>query len=143
MRVCGAGAAAGRKRSARVRPGSWTGAASPSRPGRRWPTDMQRIVVLGGGFAGLWSAAGAARMRDELGIGAGALEIMVVNRTKFHSIRVRNYEAELSGTLVPLASVLDPIGVKHVEGEVGDIDVDRRTVGYMQAGVAHSLGYDR
>jgi NADH dehydrogenase len=104
---------------------------------------MQRIVVLGGGFAGLWSAAGAARMRDELGIGAGALEIMVVNRTKFHSIRVRNYEAELSGTLVPLASVLDPIGVKHVEGEVGDIDVDRRTVGYMQAGVAHSLGYDR
>jgi hypothetical protein len=30
----------------------------------------KRIVVLGGGFAGLWSAVGAARLLDELGLGA-------------------------------------------------------------------------
>ena len=28
---------------------------------------MQRILVLGAGFAGLWSAVGAARSLDELG----------------------------------------------------------------------------
>ena len=30
---------------------------------------MQRIVVLGAGFAGLWAAIGAARKLDEIGIG--------------------------------------------------------------------------
>ena len=29
---------------------------------------MNSIVVIGGGFAGLWSAVGAARKLDELGI---------------------------------------------------------------------------
>ena len=33
------------------------------------PAALQRIVVLGAGFAGLWSAIGAARKLDELGIG--------------------------------------------------------------------------
>ena len=30
---------------------------------------VKRILVLGGGFAGLWSAVGAARKLDELGYG--------------------------------------------------------------------------
>jgi NADH dehydrogenase len=30
---------------------------------------VQRIVVLGAGFAGLWAAIGAARKLDEIGIG--------------------------------------------------------------------------
>ena len=36
----------------------------------------QRIVVLGAGFAGLWSAIGAARALDELGVGADKVEIV-------------------------------------------------------------------
>jgi glycine/D-amino acid oxidase-like deaminating enzyme len=57
---------------------------------------MQRIVVLGAGFAGLWSVIGAARKLDELGIGPDRVEVTLVDRSAFHSIRVRNYEAALA-----------------------------------------------
>ena len=56
----------------------------------------KQILVLGGGFAGLWSAVGAARKLDELGHGPEAVEVTLVNRDAFHSIRVRNYEADLT-----------------------------------------------
>jgi NADH dehydrogenase len=51
---------------------------------------MKRIIVLGGGFAGLWSAVGAARRLDELGIPSSEIEILLVDRTDWHAIRVRN-----------------------------------------------------
>ena len=104
---------------------------------------MQRMVVLGGGFAGLWSAAGAARKLDELGIGADRVEVTLVNRDAYHSIRVRNYETDLTPTRVPLREVLDPIGVRLVEGEVRGIDFVRREVEAAGASGAEKLGYDR
>ena len=103
----------------------------------------QRIVVLGGGFAGLWSAVGAARALDELGVGADRVEIVVVERTVWHSIRVRNYEADLEGTRVALDSVLGPVGVRRLEGEVTGIDVAHRTIAYATGGEACSIAYDR
>jgi NADH dehydrogenase len=103
----------------------------------------QRIVVLGGGFAGLWSAVGAARALDELGVGADRVEIVVIERTAWHSIRVRNYEADLEGTRVALDSVLGPIGVRRLEGEVTGIDVAHRTVAYATGGEFRSVTYDR
>jgi NADH:ubiquinone reductase (H+-translocating) len=84
--------------------------------------------VLGGGFAGLWSAVGAARKLDELGQGPDAVEVSLVNRDAFHSIRVRNYEADLTSIRVPLDDVLGPVGVRRVEGEVADIDLTEQTV---------------
>ena len=50
----------------------------------------KQIVVLGGGFAGLWSAVGAARKLDELGYGPEAVAVTLVNRDGYHCIRVRN-----------------------------------------------------
>jgi NADH dehydrogenase len=64
--------------------------------------DAKRILVLGGGFAGLWSAVGAARKLDELGKGSDAAGVTLVNRDPFHHIRVHNYEADLSRVRVPL-----------------------------------------
>src|SRR4051812_14252634 len=87
-----------------------------SADGRLYVTE--RIVVLGGGFAGLWSALGAARARDEAGVGADRLEIVLINDTAWHSIRVRNYEADLGDTRVSLDSVLGPVGVRRLEGMV-------------------------
>jgi NADH dehydrogenase FAD-containing subunit len=69
---------------------------------------VKRILVLGGGFAGLWSAIGAARKLDELGYGPDAVQVTLVNRDGFHSIRVRTYEADLSQVRVPLDDVLVP-----------------------------------
>ncbi len=104
---------------------------------------MQRIVIVGGGFAGLWSAAGAARRRGELGLSAADLEITLVNRDAFHGIRVRNYEADLSNVRVALDAVLDPIGVRHVAGIVADIDLAAQEVRITTPQGRHVLPYDR
>ncbi|MGH6823394.1 MAG: NAD(P)/FAD-dependent oxidoreductase, partial [Methylocella sp.] len=104
---------------------------------------MQRILVLGAGFAGLWSAVAAVRRLDELGASPGEVEVLVVNRTAFHSIRVRNYEADLYETRVPLVDVLDPIGVKHIVAEVTDITVSERKVTCRIDGASQALTYDR
>lgn len=103
----------------------------------------QRIVVLGGGFAGLWSAVGAARKLDELGVTSDAVEVVLVNRDAFHSIRVRNYESDLRSVRVPLDDVLEPIGVRRIEGEVAGIDPDRHVVTVRPSDGEQSLGYDR
>jgi NADH dehydrogenase len=100
---------------------------------------MQRIVVLGAGFAGLWAALAAARARDEAAIGGDDLEIMVVDARAHHSIRVRNYESDLSETWIPLGTVLDPVGVRHVQAKVTGIDVSARTVNCM----SDRIQYDR
>jgi NADH dehydrogenase len=104
---------------------------------------LQRILVLGAGFSGLWSAIGAARKLDELGIGPEQIEILVVDRNAWHSIRVRNYEANLEETRVPLKDVLDPVGVKHIAAEVTDIDVTARTIAYRAQSRTGTLPYDR
>jgi NADH:quinone reductase (non-electrogenic) len=101
---------------------------------------MKRIVVLGAGFAGLIAAAGAARKLAELEIGKGDIAVAIVNRDPWHSIRVRNYEADLSDVRVPLAEIMGPIGVDVVIGEVTGIDPGRREVAL--AGSA-PLPYDR
>jgi NADH:ubiquinone reductase (H+-translocating) len=102
-----------------------------------------RIVVLGGGFAGLWSAVGAARKLDELGKSAEPVEVILVNRDAFHSIRVRNYESDLASIRVPLDDVLGPAGIRRVEGEVVGIDVSKRTVRLKTTSGPESLAYDR
>jgi NADH:ubiquinone reductase (H+-translocating) len=104
---------------------------------------MQRIIVLGAGFAGLWSAVGAARALDERGIGPEQVEVTVVNATRWHSIRVRNYEADLSDARVPLADILDPIGVRLVVGEIVGLSVADRSVSCVAGGQPSQFAYDR
>jgi NADH:ubiquinone reductase (H+-translocating) len=100
---------------------------------------LTSVVVIGSGFAGLWAALGAARRLDELGVPAGAVDVTVLNSTAFHDIRVRNYEADLSACRVPLADLLDPVGIAHVAAEVIAIDTDTRTL--TTGGMTY--GYDR
>ncbi|HEX9211920.1 MAG TPA: FAD-dependent oxidoreductase [Bradyrhizobium sp.] len=103
---------------------------------------MARIVVLGAGFAGLWAAIGAARKRDEIGANSD-IEIRVVDRNPYHNIRVRNYEVDLSEVALPLAQLLDPIGVSHGIGEVEAIDPARRAISLVTRSGEETLSYDR
>src|ERR1700733_1992068 len=89
---------------------------------RRGGSAMRRIVVLGAGFAGLIAAVGAARKLAELKIGKDDIAVTIVNRDRWHAIRVRNYETDLSDVRVPLDDVLQPIGVDVVIGDVSGID---------------------
>lgn len=104
---------------------------------------MKRILVLGGGFAGLWSAVGAARKLDELGVGPGEVAVTLVNRDAWHCIRVRNYEADLRDVRLPLDDVLGPIGVARVEAEVTAIDLAQRRVDVQGGSGPRTLAYDR
>jgi NADH:ubiquinone reductase (H+-translocating) len=104
---------------------------------------MARILILGAGFAGLWTAIGAARKRDEIGVAAAELEILVLDRNPYHNIRVRNYEVDLSDVALPLAGLLDPVGVSHGVAEVQAIDVANQHVAVAGDGGRESLAYDR
>src|SRR5258708_7784718 len=104
---------------------------------------VERILVLGGGFAGLWSAVGAARKLDELGCGPEAVQVTLVNRDGFHNIRVRNYESDLTPVRVPLDDVLVPVGVQRVEGEVTGIDATGQTAAVTTASGQLTVPYDR
>ncbi len=100
-----------------------------------------RIVVVGGGFAGLWSAASAARARELFAIPEDDLEIVLVTPDPFHTIRVRCYEADLAPVRVPLDDVLKPIDVQRIEGLVARIDPTSRTLAL--ANNMPDIGYDR
>ena len=103
----------------------------------------KQILILGGGFAGLWSALGAARKLEELGRSPGAVEVTLVNRDAFHNIRVRNYEADLRSVRVPLDDVLGPAGVRRVEAEVTGIDPAGQTITIATPRGQQRLPYDR
>ena len=104
---------------------------------------MPLILVLGAGFAGLWAAIGAARKIDQIGPAASEVEILVVDRNDYHNIRVRNYEVDLSDVTIPLADVLDPIGVNHMRAEVQAVDPSARHVTVETAVGQQCLTYDR
>jgi NADH dehydrogenase len=101
---------------------------------------LSAVVVIGSGFAGLWAALGAARRLDELAVPAGTVDITVLSAKPFHDIRVRNYETDLSACRIPLADLLDPVGVAHIATEVTAIDTGAHTI-TASGGVTH--GYDR
>src|SRR5690606_10690547 len=102
-----------RRRSASVLPW-WHDLEYGRRNGVKGASSMKRIVVVGGGFAGFWSAAGAMRKLDQAGMGPGDVEVTLVEKNDFHSIRVRNYEEDLDSFIIPLSSILAPIDVKQV-----------------------------
>ena len=104
---------------------------------------MMRVLVLGAGFAGLWAAIGAARTREEFSARAASVEILVVDRNAYHNIRVRNYEVDLSEAAIPLAELLDPIGVHHMVGEVQAIDPAKQQVTIATRGGRQILDCDR
>ena len=102
-----------------------------------------RILVLGAGFAGLWAAIGAARMREALGKSRHDAEILVVDRNPYHNIRVRNYEVDLSEAAIPLAELLDPIDVDHRVAEVSAIEPAPQQVTIATSRGREVLHYDR
>jgi NADH dehydrogenase len=105
---------------------------------------MKKIVIIGGGFAGLWSAISAARHINQLQLEKKSTEILLLNRDQFHGIRVRFYEKNLNGVRVPLDTVLNPIGVKRIQGSVTSIDSKKQVIVYTSGKEEKKeLHYDR
>ena len=52
----------------------------------------QRILIIGAGFAGIWSALGAARVLDNEGRTDGSVEIVLIAPEPTLHVRPRLYE---------------------------------------------------
>jgi NADH:ubiquinone reductase (H+-translocating) len=98
-----------------------------------------RLVVAGGGFAGFWAAAAAARVRRDTPA-LTSLEIILISRDDQLVIRPRLYESNPSSMAVPLIPRLEAIGVRFEKGEINSIDVASRKVQFTDIS---SVYYDR
>lgn len=104
---------------------------------------MSEIVVVGGGFAAVWSAAAAARARVEAGCGADEIAVTLVAPSSDMVIRPRLYEENPASMTVPLDDVLGPIGVRRVKGAVTSVDSAAGRVSVVGEQAPASLAYDR
>jgi NADH:ubiquinone reductase (H+-translocating) len=105
---------------------------------------MNRIVIAGAGFAGMYAALSAARLRDERGVSPDTLEIVVVAPEPRLVIRPRLYERAPETMVAPLAELFDTVGVKYEQARVDVIDSAGKSVGIVRAdGTRHTLPYDR
>jgi NADH dehydrogenase len=101
---------------------------------------MKRLVIVGGGFAGVWAALAASQQRADTGPADADVTITLINRDPWLTIRPRLYEAAMEDVRVPLAAVLDPAGVELVQAEVRLIDADARRLAID--GAEQPVSYD-
>src|SRR5215471_17716760 len=103
-----------------------------------------QLVIIGAGFAGMYAALSAARLRDIKGVSPEELEIALVSPEPTLVIRPRLYEPRPETLTAPLQDVLDAVNVTYVQGSVEDIDTKERAVGVINAkGERKSLPYHR
>ena len=95
---------------------------------------MSGIVIIGGGFAGAWSAAAAALVRGE-----ADLNITLVAPNEDMVLRPRLHRMAPDWSRVPLKRFLEPVGVTHLRAEVTEIDTDARRITAND----QALSYDR
>ena len=88
---------------------------------------MPRLVIAGGGFAGFWAAAAAARLRRDAPVLA-SLEIVLISRDDQLVMRPRLYEADPLTMSVALVPRLEAIGVRFEQGEITSVDVASKAV---------------
>src|SRR5258705_577288 len=103
-----------------------------------------RLVIIGAGFAGMYAALSAARLRDIQGVSPEQLEIALVAPEPTLVVRPRLYEPKPETLTAPLLDVLKAIDVVYVQGSAETIDTKSRTVSIVAAkGAKTSLSYDR
>lgn len=103
---------------------------------------MSDVLVVGGGFAGVWCAAGVVRTCR--GASDSAVRVTLVDAADDMVIRPRLYEDDPHRMRVPLDRVLGPIGVRRVAATVTGVDTSARAVNAVdRSGAPLRLSYDR
>jgi NADH dehydrogenase len=102
-----------------------------------------RLVIIGAGFAGMYAALSAARLRDIQGVSPEEFEIALVSPEPTLVVRPRLYEPKPETLTAPLLDVLKAIDVVYVQGSAETIDTKSRTVGIAANGAKKNLSYDR
>ncbi|UWU94196.1 NAD(P)/FAD-dependent oxidoreductase [Bradyrhizobium sp. CB1015] len=103
-----------------------------------------RLVIIGAGFAGMYAALSAARLRDIQGVSPEELEIALVAPEPTLVVRPRLYERKPETLTAPLLDVLNAVDVNYVQGSAETIDTKSRTVQIATSkGPRKTLSYDR
>ena len=105
---------------------------------------MNRILIVGAGFAGMYAALSAARLRDEQGVSPDTLEIVVVAPEPRLVIRPRLYERSPETMVAPLGELFEALDIRYDQGRVDVIDsASKSAVIVGPDGEQRSLSYDR
>src|SRR5438552_954618 len=103
-----------------------------------------RLVIIGAGFAGMYAALSAARLRDIQGVSPEQLEIALAAPEPTLVVRPRLYEPKPETLTAPLLDVLEAIDVVYVQGRAETVDTKARMVQVATAkGTRKTLSYDR
>ncbi|TBU77443.1 NAD(P)/FAD-dependent oxidoreductase [Phytopseudomonas daroniae] len=102
----------------------------------------QRILVVGTGFAGLWSALSAARLLDLQA--RDDIEVCVIAPKAQLHVRPRFYEADVARMSTTLDELFAVVGIRFVQGWVTGIDSSAQTLTYRDERQTESeLSYSR
>ncbi len=100
-----------------------------------------RLLIIGGGFAGVWAALAAAKQIEDAGV---EIEIVLLSKDANISMRPRLYQKNPLALYAPLAPTIDPVGVKFIHATASAIDPVNKTLTYETSdGKTDNLNYDR
>ncbi|MCK1733137.1 NAD(P)/FAD-dependent oxidoreductase [Bradyrhizobium sp. 138] len=103
-----------------------------------------RLVIIGAGFAGMYAALSAARLREIHGVTPDQLEIALVAPEPTLVVRPRLYEPKPETLTAPLLEMLESIDVTFVQGIAETVDTKSCMVKIATAkGTKKTLSYDR
>jgi NADH dehydrogenase len=104
----------------------------------------KRIIVVGSGFAGMWSALSAARALHNGGDPNGAIEIVVIAPEPTLHVRPRFYEPNPAAMKAQLGPVFDAVGIRYARGTVERIRTNDDVVEARRPdGSSFTMAYDR
>ncbi|AVD90264.1 MULTISPECIES: NAD(P)/FAD-dependent oxidoreductase [unclassified Pseudomonas] len=100
------------------------------------------ILIIGAGFAGVWSALSAARLLDQAR--RDDVRISVLAPQPELRIRPRFYEADVHSMKAPLGELFEAVGIHFIQGSADTIDAQGRSVSYTDNhGQLQRITYDR
>ncbi|KAK3693076.1 hypothetical protein B0T22DRAFT_33478 [Podospora appendiculata] len=105
-----------------------------------------KLVIIGAGFAGVWSALAAKRLINLKGKDKDSknIEVIVIAPEPSLVLRPRLYEANASSMFHPVGHLFQDAGITFIQGTAEAIDTDGQTVDVQSpSGNRLSVTYDR
>jgi len=95
-----------------------------------------RIIIAGGGYAGLYAAA---RLRQHRG-----MKVTLIDAKEQFIQRIRLHEQLAGKTVRPLSyrDLLQPSGIEFIQGRIESIEADHQTLTFFGEGGRRVLSYD-
>ena len=102
---------------------------------------MHTILVVGSGFAGMWTALSATRLIDQTK--PANIQVIVVSPEPTCVIRPRLYEPDADDMHVCLQDLFHATDIQYIRGRVETINPDQKQVTIQHADTQTSQAYDR